>query len=82
MRVVPMLSRHAAYIESLPRTLPGMPTCWDAEQRALLEGTAAADKLDGVSVAPGPLPDWGPAIELPSQVRAPQAVHSASSTPT
>ena len=47
-----------------------MPTCWDAEQRALLEGTAVADKLDGAGVAPGPLPDWVPSIELPSQARS------------
>lgn len=66
-RIMPMLSRHAAYIESLPRTLPGMPMCWDAEQCALLEGTTLAHKLDGFDVAPEPLPDWGPSIDLPSQ---------------
>ena len=34
-----------------------------------------ADKLDGAGVAPGPLPDWVPSIELPSQARSWHAAH-------
>lgn len=62
-----MCCSHAAYITSLPRKMPGVPICWAAEELALLAGTAVADKLDGAGGAPGPLPDWGPSIQLPSQ---------------
>ena len=58
-----------------------MPICWDAEQLAVLEGTAVADKLDGIGAAPAALPDWGPSIELPSQANPNHTMYGASAGP-